>query len=334
LSIYKLSENGIEEVPTTTFQLNGILERNHLQNYLRDNIEFISENTLVISEEFSYWDESRRRIDLLGIDKDANLIVFELKRTDSGDHMELQAIRYSSMISTISFQQCVSIYQNYLDSRDINDNALENLLDFLEWEKPLEEDFALDVKIVLASSDFSKELTTSVLWLIDKGLDITCVKLKPYILDGLLLLDINQIIPLPEAESYLIKVKEKSTERKNAINSSRDNTKYYFNNLVLGKGKLVLEIVKEFVKRNQNLTYQEILNRFPRDLQGSIGVINTTDYIRQKYAHTNVKRHYLKPVEKIKSGDNIEFAVCTQWGIGNIDNILKVAQEENFEITI
>lgn len=334
MSIYKLSENGIEEVPTTTFQLNGILERNHLQNYLRDNIEFISENTLVISEEFSYWDESRRRIDLLGIDKDANLIVFELKRTDSGDHMELQAIRYSSMISTISFQQCVSIYQNYLDSRDINDNALENLLDFLEWEKPLEEDFALDVKIVLASSDFSKELTTSVLWLIDKGLDITCVKLKPYILDGLLLLDINQIIPLPEAESYLIKVKEKSTERKNAINSSRDNTKYYFNNLVLGKGKLVLEIVKEFVKRNQNLTYQEILNRFPRDLQGSIGVINTTDYIRQKYAHTNVKRHYLKPVEKIKSGDNIEFAVCTQWGIGNIDNILKVAQEENFEITI
>ena len=334
MSIYKLSNTGIEKVPETTFQSNGILERTHLQNYLRDNIEIVSENTLVISEEFSEWDESRRRIDLLGIDKDANLVIIELKRTESGDHMELQAIRYASMISTINFQKCVDIYQKYLDQRNIEENAQDNLMDFLEWETPLEEDFALDIKIVLASADFSKELTTSVMWLIDKGLDIKCVKLKPYVLDKQVLLDINQIIPLPEAESYLIKVKEKSTERKNAINSSKDKTKYFFNGLTLGKGKVALEIVKEFLKQNTNLAYKDIVDKFPKETQGSIGVVNTLQYINEKYSHTPVKRHFLKTEEVLTSSDNVEFAVCSQWGIGNIDKILKIAQDENYNIEI
>lgn len=167
MGIYKISDEGILEVTKTSFQKEGILERTHLQSYLRDRINIISPDTLVISEEFSEWDESKRRIDLLGLDKNANLIVIELKRTETGNHMELQALRYASMISTMNFKKCVHIYQKYLDLREINEDAEENLLKFLEWDTPLEKDFASDVKIVLASADFSKELTTSVMWLFE-----------------------------------------------------------------------------------------------------------------------------------------------------------------------
>ena len=41
----------------------------------------------------------------------------------------------------------------------------EGLLTFLGWEEPNEEGFAQDVRIILVSADFSKELTTAVLWL-------------------------------------------------------------------------------------------------------------------------------------------------------------------------
>ena len=51
---------------------------------------------LVVAEEFGDWEESKRRIDLLGLDRDATLVVIELKRTDDGGHMELQAIRYAA----------------------------------------------------------------------------------------------------------------------------------------------------------------------------------------------------------------------------------------------
>lgn len=62
------------------------------------------------------------------------------------------------------------------------------------------------------------------MWLLSKGLDITCVKLSPYNFNGEVLLDINQIIPLPEAESYLIKIKEKNTERQIALESTKNKT--------------------------------------------------------------------------------------------------------------
>ena len=58
---------------------------------------------MVISEEFSDWEDSRQRIDLLAIDKQANLVVIELKRDENGGAYGLQALRYAAMISTMSF---------------------------------------------------------------------------------------------------------------------------------------------------------------------------------------------------------------------------------------
>lgn len=332
MPIYNISQDGITKVPQTNLQLNGILERNHLQRFLRDKIDIISEDTLIIAEEFADWDDSRKRIDLLGIDKEANLVVIELKRTDTGDHMELQALRYASMVSTMNFEKCVSIYQTYINNRGLIKNAKEDLMDFLEWETPLEDEFASNVKIVLASADFSKELTTSVMWLLSKGIDITCIKLAPYNFNGEVLLDINQIIPLPEAESYLIKIKEKNIERQIALESTRDNTKYQFNGKLLGKGRLVFEVVKYFTEQNQHLAFADLQEKFPRNIQGSLGVINTLEYVNRKYSERSNKRHFIDENEILTSSDGIQFVVSTGWGIDNINKFVELARNENYDI--
>ena len=62
---------------------------------------------MVLAEEFSDWADSTRRIDLLCLDDDANLVVVELKRTEDGGHMELQALRYAAMVSAMTFDQAV-----------------------------------------------------------------------------------------------------------------------------------------------------------------------------------------------------------------------------------
>ncbi|MDM1299793.1 hypothetical protein HXZ94_14955 [Empedobacter falsenii] len=332
MPIYNLSTNGITKIPQTNFQSNGILERDHLQKFIRDKIDIISEDTLIISEEFSDWDDSRRRIDLLGIDKEANLVVIELKRTETGDHMELQALRYASMVSTMNFNKCISIYQNYIDERELNIDAKEELMIFLDWDTPLEDEFASNVKIVLASADFSKELTTSVMWLLSKGIDITCIKLSPYLFNDEILLDINQIIPLPEAESYLVKIKEKNTERQIAIESTRDKTKYLFNDKLLGKGRLVFEVIKYFTEENKQLTFEEIEKKFPSYLQGSTGVVNTLEFVNEKYQNSKRKRHFIDQSDILKSADGIEFLVSTEWGIGNINKFINLVRAENYDI--
>lgn len=211
MTIYEVASDHLDVLKDVTFDAAGVYERQDLQRLLRAQVEVISPDTMVIAEEFGQWDDSKRRIDLLGIDRNANLVVIELKRSESGAHMELQAVRYAAMVSTMTFEQAVRAYEHFLASTDRADvDARGSLLAFLEWDDVDEEAFGVDVRIVLASADFSKELVTSVLWMNSRGIDIRCIRMRPYEVAGKLLVDIQQLIPLPEAEDYEIKIREKT----------------------------------------------------------------------------------------------------------------------------
>ena len=114
MPIYEITSSEIRKLGQTTFSAAGIRERVDLQRLLRSNVDVISPDTLVVAEEFGRWDDSRRRIDLLGLDREANIVVIELKRTEDGGHMELQAIRYAAMVSTMTFEKVVDVYADYL----------------------------------------------------------------------------------------------------------------------------------------------------------------------------------------------------------------------------
>jgi hypothetical protein len=56
------------------------------------------------------------------------------------------------------------------------------------------------------SANFSTEMTTAVLWLNKRGLDVTCIRMRPYRLDSQVLVNIQRLIPLPEAVEYETKI--------------------------------------------------------------------------------------------------------------------------------
>lgn len=140
--------------------------------------------------------------------------------------MDLQAIRYAAMVSNMTFDSAVSAFRRYLDELGKEDDARERLLEFLKWEEENEDQFAQEVRIVLAAAEFSKEITTSVLWLNEHGLDIRCIRLLPYRDDGKTLLDVQQVIPLPEAEEYQVRIRDKARKERAHRKQSRDTTKY------------------------------------------------------------------------------------------------------------
>lgn len=216
MALFEFTKDSISVLNETTFAAHNISERSDLQRLLKSHVKVIAPNTMIIAEEFCDWEDSKRRIDLVGIDTDANLVVIELKRTEDGGHMELQAIRYAAMISAMLFSEAVEIYRRYLEQNHSSLDAEKTILKFLEWEVPNEETFGQEVHIVLVSAEFSKEITTSVLWLNDHDLDIRCVRLRPYALEGRVILDVQQVIPLPEAESYVVQIKRKSEETRQA----------------------------------------------------------------------------------------------------------------------
>jgi hypothetical protein len=65
-------------------------------------------------------------------------------------------------------------------------------------------------RVILVSADFGREITTAPLWLNRfEGMEIRCVRLVPYEIQGTVFLDIQQVIPLPEVADYQVRLRKK-----------------------------------------------------------------------------------------------------------------------------
>ncbi len=329
MAIFKFNNDSFEKVEKTQFSNEGILERRHIQNALKKQIDVIAHDILIISEEFSEWSDSKRRIDLLGVDKEGNIVAIELKRTETGEHMDLQAIRYASMVSTLTFVRAVEIFSKYLQTIESELNAEDELSSFVGDNI---ENFASDVRIILVSSDFSKELTTSVMWLNERDLDIRCYRLIPHKLNDEILIDVQQIIPLPEAESYQVKVREQKEERREARKGARDNTKYSFNGETgLGKRGIVRAVWLQYMADNPTLSYEKLIQDFPSDIRGRLFVEFDLALEQQKRDGNGLSRYFIEHDEVLHIGDK-KYTISNQWGKDNIEKFLKYASKLGYEI--
>jgi hypothetical protein len=229
MPIFEVTPKELKILSETTFGAEHMMERKDIQRLLRDQITILDERLMVIAEEFGGWLDSSRRIDLLCIDTDANLVVVELKRSDDGGHMELQALRYAAMVSAMTFEQLIETFAKFKSpaTPDV-DAARKTIMEFLGWTEIDEEQFAQETHIVLAAADFSKELTTCVMWLIDSGVAIRCIRMKPFrMTDGTVLLEVQQLIPLLEASDFQTQIgAKKNAERQNR--SERHNLRLKF----------------------------------------------------------------------------------------------------------
>lgn len=238
MPIYEVHRDRLTKVDATSFSAEGLYERRDIQRLLKEHIEILDDRLMVIAEEFGDWLDSARRIDLLCLDADANIVVIELKRSEDGGHMDLQALRYAAMVSAMTFAQAVETlaYMRNNAQPDL-EAAKADILSFLSWDGVNEDQFGQDTRIILAAADFSKELTTAVMWLIEHDIDIRCIRLKPYKLkDGPMLLDIQQLIPLPEAASFQTQLGVKrQAERKQR--AERHDLRYKFWEGLLEKAK-------------------------------------------------------------------------------------------------
>ncbi|MDQ3547508.1 MAG: hypothetical protein M3439_01705 [Chloroflexota bacterium] len=344
MPLYEMTTEWIQPLKETSFATAGIKERSDLQRLLRETIDIISPNTLVIAEEFGEWEDSRRRIDLLGLDKDANLIVIELKRTDDGGHMELQALRYAAMVSTMTFDQAVDVFAAYLKRLERSDDPRETILKFLDWEEPDDDRFAQDVRITLAAADFSREVTTAVLWLNERNLDLRCVRLRPYQYGDRVLLDVQQVIPLPEAADYQVRRREKAQQEQLARRvSGRDYTKFTVTTsggerTNLPKRRAVLEVVKGLASAGAPIPEMRlVLQPFhsygtwvicsvPGTLTSDEFVVAAISAAHSEGLSFDPNRYFVADEELLRIG-GCTSAVNNQWGLTSAEAIDALVRE-------
>jgi hypothetical protein len=76
----------------------------------------------------------------------------------------------------------------------------------------------------MIAANFRKEVTSTAMWLLDHNIKIKCIKVTLYELNGQVFLDTEQIIPIVDAEDYLIKIANKKQEE--LINREKKQTRH------------------------------------------------------------------------------------------------------------
>jgi hypothetical protein len=208
--------NELIELSEQRFADLGFKEREHLQEWLAKCPTALGEELLIIQKEFDGFDETRERLDLLALDKHGNLVLIENKLDDSGKDVVWQSLKYASYCSSLKKADIERIYQAYLDRYEGGGKASERIVEFLEADEFSDVilNSGTDQRIKLVAANFRREVTSTVLWLLQYGLQIQCYKATPFKHGEDLFLNIEQIIPTPEAADFMIGITEKEKEQK------------------------------------------------------------------------------------------------------------------------
>ena len=211
-----LSDNRLVQVEERRFSDLKLNEREHLQEWLVHMPEALGEDLLIIQKEFDGFEDTRERLDLLALDKEGRVVVIENKLDDSGRDVVWQALKYVAYCSSLKKAEIVEIYQKYLNRWFNGESAVSSLCEFLGVEDL--DDTVLNAgneqRLVLVAANFRKEVTATVLWLIGHGVRAQCFRVVPYSFGEELLIDLQQIIPTPEAADYMIGMADKESEEK------------------------------------------------------------------------------------------------------------------------
>ena len=206
-----------------------ILERDDLEQWVIKEPRILGEELLIISSEYAKFEDLRERLDVLAIDSKGKLVVVELKRDRADRTTDLQAIKYASYCATLTAEEIQKDYRDFWNDRLEDDLTPEEVgLEFGEFlnQSVIEEipytdegwaNFELDdrPRILLAAGSFGPEITSPVIWLIEEyNMDITCTKIEAYEHRNRVILNSQQVIPIPEAEEYLTKRREKQEKQK------------------------------------------------------------------------------------------------------------------------
>ncbi len=210
-----------ERIEEVEFAQLGLQERRDIQEWIAANPGILGEDLLIIGKEFSGFDKTNERLDLLAVDLDGKLVVIELKRDDTGADAHWQAIKYASYLHRASADDIIRMFADYEGVSE--EEALNKLLQHLGAD-----DLGIlnkDQRIILASHRFAPEVTSAALWLNEKapGEDlITCIQLTPYkdAKTDSLYIQVNTIIPVPGVDDYVIGIGDSPDENRPIVRRS------------------------------------------------------------------------------------------------------------------
>ena len=203
--VVDLATGEVSPLPEVTLESAGLWERRDLQRWIAERPEIIEPGLLLVTSEFADWEARQQRmadrLDLLFLDPTGAPLVAELKRDRATETVDLQALKYAAFCSTLTVDALVEQYSAFhkVDPVVARETVLEHAPALVEGEPS-------QVRIRLVAGGFGPGVTSVVLWLRDFNIDIGCIEVTARSRgDGSVVVNARQILPLPQAEDYLVR---------------------------------------------------------------------------------------------------------------------------------
>ena len=214
--MFKIDKEANSIVPLTLRKFGelGFRERNNLQEWIAKEPSSLGEELLIIQKEFAGFSDTNERLDLLALDKQGSLVLIENKLDDTGRDVTWQALKYASYCSGLSKENIRRIYQEFLDKTNTGLDAKTLMTDFLDVDdyEDVSVNKGFTQRIMLIAANFRKEVTSTVLWLLNFKLRVQCFRVTPYSMGEQHFLSIEQIIPTKDVEDFMIGIAEKALD--------------------------------------------------------------------------------------------------------------------------
>lgn len=216
----------------TTFSAHGIGETAHLHKWILAEPYVLGEELLVVTHEYAGFDRSRKRLDILALDREGKLVVIELKLDTTGHFADLQAINYAAMVSTMLMSDVVRLLATRAGVSP--EEAKAQIADFVgasEDELPELDD---QPRIIIAAGGFGGlEITSTALWLRGFGVDMKLVEIAPYDDgNGQLILVPRVVVPIPEATAYMVGHEKKEEVQRLRVADTSPDYREFLRNVV------------------------------------------------------------------------------------------------------
>lgn len=174
MKLFSIDNDG-KLIPYLEHNFAKIKQEADLEDLLENNPEYFFErsNVLIIGRQVTT--NLNTYVDLLGVDKNGNSVIIELKRGKTPRETIAQLLEYASFIENLDYAQLNEIYQGYTGE----EISLEDYhQQFFQSESADQVSFNKSTKLVIVAQDISKEVRQTALFLRKKGIDVYCMEFK------------------------------------------------------------------------------------------------------------------------------------------------------------
>jgi hypothetical protein len=198
-----------ESVKAASLPKLELREREHLQEWLLAHPYLLGDGVQVVASEYDRWQTASGepvldRLDILGLDPDGRLVVAELKRDVAPATVHMQAINYAAMVSRLSIEDIADLWAHTHGAPGYPLDH-ESVLAELQSKWLVTAESIRKPRIVLVAAAFPTTVTASVVWLNERGVDITLIRFRPYqVASGETLVTFTRTYPVPSVEDFTI----------------------------------------------------------------------------------------------------------------------------------